>query len=503
MKHAILLFGLLAGCHCASVIGPPGDSSPETEDSQLPPGDSDTGPETGDPQEDCTDPAPLPVQATTLRGFPPAEDFALDGEGRLVAIDEFGNLVATSMDGERQVILPGAGAWTSGMHMLQDGSFVYSDAATGSLMRVRPGGGAEVVVAGMSYPNGIEVDLEGYVYVSEHDAGRVRRIDPESGAYDIIATGLHHPNGLQFSTDYQTLHIGSFGGGTVHSVQREDASAWSSPRLLGYVPSIDVDSIPEPCEGAAEGDACIMLYGGVGTCAVGDDDALGCELTLDVEACGGLNEDDPCTTDFLGTALQSRCVQDDDISPDLFCPRAEAERVESCHGSPVYSTCRVQGEPGYCVTGWEGVNLCQLEQGDWLTMREACDGLDLGDPCTALFPTGPWQGSCGDFSHWGMGVACGPWYGWGETGGLDGIAVDACDNVYVTEYISGEIFRFSPDGAEIELVYATGAFWIPNMHWGNGVGGWEPNVLYVLNRDRGDVHALQVDIHGVVEAYQP
>jgi hypothetical protein len=41
------------------------------------------------------------------------------------------------------------------------------------------------------------------------------------------------------------------------------------------------------------------------------------------------------------------------------------------------------------------------------------------------------------------------------------------------------------------------------MHWGNGIGGWEEDTLYVLSRDNGDVHALAVDVMGVEEAYQP
>jgi sugar lactone lactonase YvrE len=501
MRRSLILVLYLAGCHCQPEIADP-DSQPSDStpaDSRVdtqPPGDTDPA------QSDCTEPASLPVEAERMRGFISAEDFVLDAEGYLVGIDYGGNLIGIDQEGDRKVILPNAGWWTSGMHQLLDGSFVYSNAETGSLMRVRPGGGAEVVVSGMAYPNGIEVDLDNFVYVTEHDAGRVRRIDPETGEFSILADGLHHPNGIQFSTDYQTLFVNSFGAGTVHAIQRQPEAPWGEPVLLGYVPSIDQDAIPTPCTDAEQGDPCVMVYGGVGACEVPEDDGPSCVLARDRGACEGAAEGDPCSTDLLGEELQSVCAAEPQPSEELFCPRTETARVEPCVGQTDYASCRYKGEQGYCVTGWEGVRLCTVDR-DYDLMEEACRGLSDGDACYTEYPTGAWVGTCSNYAHWGWELACGPWYGFGEKGGLDGMAVDACDNIYVTEYISGRIYRYAAEGGDPELVHATGATWIPNMHWGNGIGGWEEDVLYVLERDRGDVYAMQVDVHGVAEAYQP
>ncbi len=503
-KHSTILLIALAGCRC----GAPqvGDTHPEGDTEDTLPHDStpdDSGPEdTGDPAHDCTEPAPLPVTAGRLTGFTQAEDFAFDGQGYLVSIDWNGTLLGINQDGDTRVILPNAGEWTSGMHMLLDGSFVYSNAATGTLMRVVEGQGAEALVSGMSYPNGIEVDLEGFVYVTEHDAGRVRRIDPATGAYSFVAQGLHHPNGIQFSSDYGTLFVNSFGGGMVHAIQRENEDSWAEPALLGFVPSIDPDTIPTPCAEANEGDSCTMIYGGIGACADEGDDALVCADDRDSLACAGLAAGDPCTTDFYGSPIDSVCVQDDDIQPDPFCPRVAVERVTSCIDKSPYANCRAGGENGYCVSTWEGLLTCSLDS-DWDIIDKACAGVDYGEPCQSLNPTGPWEGTCEEMLHWGYDKLCSPWYGWGEKGGLDGMAVDACDNVYVSEYVAGEVYRFSPDGEEVELVYRSGAQWIPNMHWGNGIGGWDERTLYVLDRDWGNVHALEVDVMGVDEAYRP
>ena len=497
MRISALSLLALTGCGCTPAI-----------DSRLPPDTHTDSADTADtagsdsPQHECTEPAPLPVDATTLAGFIPAEDFVLDAEGYLVGIDYGGNLIGINQQGERKVILPNAGQWTSGMHQLLDGSFVYSDAATGSLMRVVPGSGAEVVVSGMAYPNGIEVDPEGFVYVTEHDAGRVRRIDPQTGAYSFVAQGLYHPNGIQFSTDYATLYVNSFGAGTVHAIERQPEAPWGEPVLLGYVPSIDPSTIPTPCADAQPGEPCMMVYGGVGACTDPGDGELSCEVDRDHPACEGSGQREACATSLLEQAIEAVCVLEPDIAEQPFCPRAEAERVEQCLGQTAYSGCRVNGEPGYCVSGWEGAMICVVD-GDYDLMVAGCEGLALGDACTTMYPSGAWTGVCEDYSHAGWGIACSPWYGWGEKGGLDGMAVDACDNIYVTEYVSGRVYRYAPDGSEIELAHATRATWIPNMHWGNGIGGWEEDVLYVLNRDSGAVHALEVDVHGVAEAYRP
>jgi len=459
--------------------------------------------DTGEPwRHECTTPAPLPVASTLLPGFTNAEDFAFDGEGYLVSIDEQGNLVGIDQEGHHKVILPDAGQFTSGMHMLLDGSFVYSDAWAGTLMRAWPSGASAAVLSGMMYPNGIEVDRDGMVYVTEHDAGRVRRVDPETGESTVIATGIHNPNGVQFSTDYQTLYVGSFGGGMVHLVEREEAMSWSRPRLLGIVPTIDQEAIPDPCAGLTEGDECIQRFGGLGECTELGGGETDCPTVLDVDACSGLTPGEVCTTDFLGTPVASACVLDSVVSAEPFCPRTASERLGACKDASHWDGCMVRGESGYCVPSWEGVLICALDA-DYTLQEEACDEVPLGDPCTVPAPTGPYQGTCQDYTSWGYGIVCEPWYGWGDVGGLDGIGVDACDNIYVTEYVTGVIYRFSPAGDVVEVVDETGAFWIPNMHWGNGIGGWDEEVLYVLDREAAVVHALEVGVLGSREAYQP
>ena len=80
--------------------------------------------------------------------------------------------------------------------------------------------------------------------------------------------------------------------------------------------------------------------------------------------------------------------------------------------------------------------------------------------------------------------------------GYDGINVDACGNVYWTEYITGKVRRVTPDGSQVDLVANLPSSWIPNMRWGNDIDGWDSNLLYVSDRDQGRLFALDVGIPG-------
>jgi sugar lactone lactonase YvrE len=87
-------------------------------------------------------------------------------------------------------------------------------------------------------------------------------------------------------------------------------------------------------------------------------------------------------------------------------------------------------------------------------------------------------------------------------GGLDGLTVDACGNVYVTEFEVGLVWRFAPSGGNApELVFDADSAWIPNMHWGTGVGGWDSKTLYVMDRDSGRLFAADLGVAEKTRVY--
>jgi hypothetical protein len=120
-------------------------------------------------------------------------------------------------------------------------------------------------------------------------------------------------------------------------------------------------------------------------------------------------------------------------------------------------------------------------------------------------------GSFGAGKVWGV-PRLGP-TSWGErfvlmdqdgfSGGFDGINVDACGNVYVTEYIRGDIWRITPDGAQVEKFVSLPSSWIPNLRWGHGMYGWETDILYVADRDQGRIFAVHAGIIGKTHVLAP
>jgi len=88
-------------------------------------------------------------------------------------------------------------------------------------------------------------------------------------------------------------------------------------------------------------------------------------------------------------------------------------------------------------------------------------------------------------------------YDVGGYGGYDGINVDLCGTVYITEYIVGDIIRIDPTGKlAAERAANLPSYWIPNMRWGNDVGVFQSDVLYVSDRVQGRLFGLQIGIPG-------
>ncbi|MEE9385682.1 MAG: SMP-30/gluconolactonase/LRE family protein [Nannocystaceae bacterium] len=262
-----------------------------------------------------------------------------------MSIGRDGGLYGTPHGGSAELLVPGLGGFdSSGLQALANGHLVLADSESNRLLEVTLDGAKDTLLGGLAYPNGVTVDMRENVCVAEHDAGRVHRVVPETGASSVVAEGLDNPNGLNFDPEYKVLYIGSFGGGSIHQVE------------------ID-----------AEGEAS--------------------NLRLFVE---GLESDDP-----------------------------------------------------------------------------------------------------------GGGSGGGPGGGWGEEGGgIDGLGVDACGNVYATEYVAAVIWRITPDGTKEELLrLSDDSFWIPNLHWGSGYGGWDRQHLYVMDREKNQVYDIDLGIPGKEEPH--
>lgn len=285
----------------------------------MPPGDDTT---TGVLPVDCDSIPRGPLGYTVTTGIYAGEDFAFDDQGNLVGANA-NNLFKSPYGGPPQLWVPGANV-SAGLRATSEGVFVY--ASGDSLSRINMFDAPEVVLGGLSYPNGMDVDLEGWVWVAEQSGSRLRRINPETGEYTIAAEGLQSPNGVSFSPDYSIVYVGSFGGGIIYAVHLN--------------PDMSTDTVE-------------MFYSGIGG------------------------------------------------------------------------------------------------------------------------------------------------------GGLDGLAVDACGNVYVDEFGPGIVWRIPPDASELEMLVNLGAEtgWIPNMQFGSGYGGWDPYTLYVITIGGSEVYEVPVGVPDKLRGY--
>jgi len=184
-------------------------------------GDSDADADSdGDGGYDCASLPEGPFEAHELAGPTASEDLAFDGEGNLIGND-MAVILKSPHDGSPSVYST-FGQFRAGMRMLPNGDLVIANDTLGELDRITPDGGHQTIVGGLAYPNGIAVDLEGFVYLTEHDGARVHRIDPDTGDdVPIVDGAIQNPNGLTFSPDYRYLYIGSFcgAGGTIHRIE--------------------------------------------------------------------------------------------------------------------------------------------------------------------------------------------------------------------------------------------------------------------------------------------
>jgi len=176
----------------------------ETEDTDtipLPTGDTAIEP------TDC-EAIPSPPGTYAAMTFRTEEDFDFDGGGYLLTQSN-GNIAALDRQGNIDYIpIPGFHD-PSGLRVMSTGDIALAEPDSGGLRLVyRATGGSEIVMSGLTSPNGVAVDSDGYVFVSEFTSnGRVAIVDPYVPESWLVTEGLPMPNGLALSNDESRLYI--------------------------------------------------------------------------------------------------------------------------------------------------------------------------------------------------------------------------------------------------------------------------------------------------------
>jgi len=216
--------------------------------SALPPAPLDAAPPDAEPLVyDCDDLPPGPLVTEVVDLAIASEDIAFDAEGHLVGADDFA-IYKSALGAAPQVFVPNI-QFRAGMRYLPNGYLALANDLLGALQVIDPDGVAETVLGDLSYPNGIAVGRDGYVYLTEHDAGRVRRIDSKTGENTILVDSFWNPNGITFNRDYDMLYIAGFSGqGTIYALPIDEEGnpgtlePWATNVGSGYLDGMGVDA---------------------------------------------------------------------------------------------------------------------------------------------------------------------------------------------------------------------------------------------------------------------
>ena len=325
-----------------------------------------------------------PLEYDLLAGFGGSEDFAFDAEGGIV-LRQGSHIVRKDMAGNTEVLIPNVG-FTAGIGVLPNGDVVVAEAST--LVIAFATGGYHTILAGLQYPNGLDVDHEGFVYVAEQTGGRLRKVNGANGEFEVLAEGMNAPNGVAFAPGYDRVYVGSFGGGTVVALDKLEDGTWSEPWLFAAIKASDLFAQPPPepidplpvvydaCAGKQVQQACYTVDGWSGRCQNDDgggEGALVCEILPTAKppaeaACKNKSAGQSCSLQLYGAALLGQCLSGSG-SAEGCC---EAHQDTGC-ANPVCQECVCGADPFCCDTQWD--NLC----------ADAADGGGCSGECPCDF----------------------------------------------------------------------------------------------------------------------
>ncbi len=167
---------------------------------------------------DCLSVPPGPFSPVLLPGFVPIEDLAFDDAGHVIENDA-ANIYKTRKDGTRTTFVSDL-PFRAGMRLTPAGDLIVNDDSSGSLVRIDTCGVRHTLLMGLQFPHGMEIDLDGWVYITEMNADRVLRVHPFTGDHTVLVDGLiSAPAALSFNVDYTVLYVAGFSGvGTIYSL---------------------------------------------------------------------------------------------------------------------------------------------------------------------------------------------------------------------------------------------------------------------------------------------
>jgi hypothetical protein len=201
----------------------------------------------------CLEVPAEPLSRARVDGTEPSEEFAFDAYGNMLNLpDGEEGVFQTPLGGPSQFVGPFDAVEVAGVRVLVDGGLAVANEWNGTVERVDLQTGARTVLAsGLPSPNSLGVSADGMMYVASY--GEVARVDLETLELErIVSLPFLDLDGITFSPDYETLYFNYDEGGSIGAL---DLTADEPPTLFA---SLDTDYWSE-LDGMAT-DVCGNVY---------------------------------------------------------------------------------------------------------------------------------------------------------------------------------------------------------------------------------------------------
>ncbi|MEQ1571825.1 MAG: hypothetical protein ABMA64_39730 [Myxococcota bacterium] len=200
---------------------PDPDPTVDTE-TVPPPATGETG--TTEQTQETYDCATIPTQVGAVRQVPGAKgyhDVAFDLDGMIIGNSVFEDLLKVDFAGNVSVFVPNVGTIEQ-MTWLPDGDLAVASYNKG-IVRVNAAGASSVINPDI-YAYGLIVGPDGMLYAADSGADKVFRVDPATGASEVVVPAGSLPVGsprvIAFTLDDDALLIGTYSGtqGRIYAV---------------------------------------------------------------------------------------------------------------------------------------------------------------------------------------------------------------------------------------------------------------------------------------------
>lgn len=134
-----------------------------------------------------------------------------------------------------QIISPNVASDASGIQVLGSGDIIVASPDQGNIKYVhRDTGVNQVLVGGLSSPNGLEIGPGDILYFTELFGNRIRWINPITFETGEIDDTVDQPNGLAFSPDARFLYVTANGSADSDGILKYtwDGTTWANQELF-------------------------------------------------------------------------------------------------------------------------------------------------------------------------------------------------------------------------------------------------------------------------------